>query len=137
MEINRIEAWLTQRLGGDATLAALAPGGVHAEINVAEAAFPYVVFELQKPEDVLTLNARRVMTQAVYLVRAIGRDCGAADLQAAADRIDALLGWYRAEGLLTGGGVRGCYREAPFKLIELEGGVVYPHLGGLYRIIVQ
>jgi hypothetical protein len=136
MEINRIEAWLKSRLAGDATLMALVTG-VFAFPAPEKAAFPYVVYQYQpdSSSDVLGVGATRIMVNAGYLVRVIGKDCGIEDLKTAADRMDALLHNYQlSDPLPAGGGVMNCYREQPFALREVDEGIVYPHLGGFYRI---
>ena len=136
MEINRIESWITSTLQNDAALTAAAPGGVHAwPVLDEENVFPMVVFEYQPgSEDVNGVGARRIMVSAVYLVRVIGKDCGVEDLKTAADRMDALLTAQMAPEIL---GVMGCYREQPFSMVEVDEGVRYPHLGGLYRILAN
>ena len=137
MEINRIESWITSTLQNDAALTAAAPGGVHAwPVLDEEKVFPVVVFEYQPgSEDVNGVGARRIMVSVVYLVRVIGRECGIEDLKTAADRMDTLL----TAGIETPAspGVLGCYREQPFSMVEVDEGVRYPHLGGLYRILAN
>lgn len=137
MELNRIERWLEETLGSDTALTAAAPGGVHAwPVLDEEKVFPVVVFEYQPgSEDVNGVGARRIMVSAVYLVRVIGKECGIEDLKTAADRMDTLL-----TAAISGGqapGVLGCYREQPFAMVEVDEGVRYPHLGGLYRILAN
>ena len=146
MEINRIESWITSTLQNDAALTAAAPGGVHAwPVLDEEKVFPVVVFEYQPgSEDVNGVGARRIMVSAVYLVRVIGRECGIEDLKTAADRMDTLLTAAietpASPGVTPGTntpGVMGCYREQPFSMVEVDEGVRYPHLGGLYRILAN
>jgi len=134
MELNRIEGWITGKLRNDATLMALVEG-VHAWPAPQSAAFPYIVFEFQPgSEDVNGVGGRRILVSAQYLVRVIGRECGIEDLKTAADRMDALL----SGGIVPSStGVQSCYREQPFSMIEVDEGLRYPHLGGLYRILAN
>ena len=52
-----------------------------------------------------------------------------------ADRIDELL--HGVRGSIPGLSVLSCVREAPVAYAEIENGIQYRHLGGLYRLQVR
>ena len=130
-----VDGWLASTLGGDATLLAAAPGGVHADVAPEGTASPWVVFFLVAAADASAVGAIRIMADLVYEVRVTGRDCGYAGLKTAANRIDALL--HRATVTDADGKVLGCRREEVIRFSEQDGDRVYRHLGGQYRIYAQ
>lgn len=136
METTAIERWLHTVLNGDPALTALVGTRVFCEqIRVAEGtvAYPCVVYQMQTPRDVNGVGVVRVMGSYTYLVRAIGKEATYVELEPVADRIDALL--QNQHGLLSDGRTVGCYREQAFQMAEVDNGVVYRHIGGMYRMI--
>lgn len=135
-EIDRAAQFLVARLGGDATLAGYVGGRIYQDLAPATATWPVVIFAPLSAPDVSTAGATRVLTRILYLVKAI--TVGDLPLAAAiADRIDALLqGASGAAG--SDGYVAGIDRESGFSYTELaEGGSVYRHLGGQYRVHIH
>lgn len=134
------DGWLRATLGNDATLGAAAPGGVHADVAPAGVAddaskSPWVVWFLVSATDAMSMGSIRTVAELVYEVRATGRDCGYADLKAAANQLDVLL--HRASGSTSDGTVVDCRREELVRFSEQDGERVYRHLGGQYRIWAQ
>ena len=135
IELLRIDQWLYATLNGDATLMALV-SGVHNAIATQGAALPYVVFNFQGGGDVRGVGPTRIMSSALYQVKAVGGGASYAPLKAAVDRMDLLL--QGASGSVTDGWIYSCVREQPIAFYETTpGGVQYRHAGGLYRIVVQ
>lgn len=95
------------------------------------ATYPIISFELYMARDVNGVGTSRIITNGVWLVRAIGATEAYSALASIADRVDTLM-----QGA-SSGGVLGCIREEPFEFEEVIDGVQYRHLGGLYRIFVQ
>lgn len=83
--------WLTSTLGGDATLAGYAPGGVWRGMAPDGTATPYVIVARQGGRDLVLPGAIRVWDDATYLVKVVGPATQDATLASAASRIDALL----------------------------------------------
>lgn len=132
-----IATWLYTTLSGDATIASLATGGVHEEIDAGgSTAYPKVIYRYQGGSDVPALGARRVALNALWAVYAVWRQAsygGALDTLAA--RIGALL--QGAEGTAAGGIVLACVRESPLILATRQNGVETRMSGGIYRIWSQ
>lgn len=132
-EIPRIEQWLYDRLSGDAALNNAVGGRIYAYLIPPEAALPAIVFSYQRGSDVSTQNGRRVLLDAVYLVKVVGEGWSSAPLQTIVDRIDAVLGM--ASGVGADGVRIECRRLNPIAYVEYSDGRLYRHLGGLWRII--
>lgn len=134
-EIVTAERWLHQVLGGDAALMALVTG-VHSYPIPTTAQLPFVLVSDQSGADLLTAGAHRFWLDGLWVVRAVFETSKwAGDLEAAADRIDALL--HGKAGAVTGGNVWACVRVQPFRLTEEHAGQQLRHLGGIYRLQVK
>jgi hypothetical protein len=129
------EQWLVGVLLGDAEVAALVGERVYSELAPQGAVMPYVTIQNQASVDVLGVGSRRIMSELVYVVRAVGRGASYVGLAPIADAIDRVL--HLSRGETEEGWVLGCRREQPFRRPEVTSGVQYRHLGGLYRLWVQ
>jgi hypothetical protein len=129
-------AFLYTTLTGDATLMAIATGGVYRGMAPDQTVPPFIILALQSSSDSLTANAVRLLTQALYQVSVTGPAGMSTQLAQAAARIDDLL--KRASGSVTGGRIDYCYREQPL-FIDLppENGVMWSRVGGLYRLGIE
>lgn len=133
MESNAAERWIYAKLSTDATLITKVGTRTYNTRRPPESALPCVIWQLQSGDDVILLGAVRLWSNLRYLVRGIGETGSyGGDLQAIADRIDALL--HGASGSNVDGTVWTCVRAAPFQMIETVAGREYRHLGGIYRI---
>ena len=129
------ETWLYATLKANTTLTALIGGSsaprIYSAVIPQGAALPAVVFQQMSGEDLLTLNAYRVWSDLVYLVKGIAQAGGFVALDVIAAQIDTAL--HRTSGT----GVASCYRERPFSYVETDeagSGQQFRHLGGIYRI---
>jgi hypothetical protein len=129
------DAFFAATLGADATLLALAPGGIARNRPSQEAAFPFVVWQFLSGTTTQTASAVRIWLDSVYQVKAVGQGDSIASLKAVADRIDTLLD--RAHGAVTGGTIVACTLEGEIAYEEVVAGVAYQHLGGRYRLLIQ
>lgn len=123
-------------LAGDATLAALLPGGVWRNKPPQEAAYPFGVWQYQTGDVLRTVGPVRIWSSLYYVVKVVARAATVAgDAEAAANRIDALLDlarWQAAAGTIVA-----CTLEGEVAYPETVGGVEYEHLGGRYRLLAQ
>lgn len=98
--------------------------------------FPVIVFSMQAALDDLALNnAKRVWASYLFQVKVIGKNHAYSELSPIASRIDTLI--HRGAGTVTGGAVIACTRDRTVRYPEPTDGVIYRHLGGVYRIIAQ
>lgn len=137
-ETQIAEEWLYSVLKNDGTLngvSLLNGQRIYNEVAPQNAAFPYVVFGLRSATD-LDKNNGRLLTDTLYSVKVVGQSSSFAQLSAIFSRIDELL--HLAQGTVTSGRVIASSREEVFKYVENgDGGVLYHHLGGYFRILAR
>lgn len=128
--------YLRTYLTADATLAALLQGGVFLRSTPQSARFPVVKIDRQDADDLMVVGLNRVWADLSFLVRGIvhwtGR--GAPDWTSArsiGDRLDTLL--HRHEGANASISVH-VFREEPFTDETVEGGDLFLHSGGIFRV---
>ena len=111
-----------------------ATGGVFNGVAPQGTEPPFVVFSaMSKTDDYFAYSERG--GQAVYMVKAIDRSPwpkSAGDIDTQLDSVmqDASLS-------ITGHSLISCRREEDIYLVEDLAGVMYQHVGGLYRIIAD
>lgn len=131
------DEWIYETLTGDTTLMALVAGVYDSLVPPSvPLSSTVVLFSFQASTDYFGVGSHRVMADNVYLVRAVAQSASYATVQAAADRIDALLHQVNNQ-TLDNGLMISCWRESIFKLAETAQGVQYRHLGGMYRVLTQ
>ena len=114
-----------RNLGASVAYNAIAPQG---------AALPYVVFSQQSGIGEWTFEDR-AWKSTLYLVKAVGQGHSKAAPSAMSDRFDTLLN--DKPLTLTGWDCKRIRREQDVEYVEVSEGVIYHHIGGLYRIDVQ
>lgn len=132
-ETLTIAEWLYGRLVADPQLAALVGDRVFSYVAPAGSTYPLVLFSLQGGHDVSALGAARVMMSCTVLVKAVDKGSTFARLRPIASRLDQLL--QGASGQVWSGSVLMCVREQPIEYVEVDDGVEWRHLGGLYRVV--
>ena len=111
-----------------------ATGGVFNGIAPQDTEPPFVVFQaMSKTDDYFAFTGRG--GSAVYMVKVIDRNIwpkAAGDIDTQIDSVmqDASLS-------ITGHALLMCRRESDIYLVEDQQGVVYQHVGGMYRIIAD
>lgn len=135
IETRYVDAWLDATLRNDAILASLVGNRIYNMLAPPEAALPLIVWSYQGGADLMALGANRILANVLYQVKAIAQGFSFTTLRAIADRCDALL--HGARGTVTGGFILSSVREQIVQFTEVEEGIPYRHLGGLYRIQVQ
>lgn len=95
---------------------------------------PYVVFSQQSGIGEWTFEDRSHKS-TLYLVKAVGQGHSKAAPSAMSDRFDTLLN--DKPLTLTGWRCDRIRREQDIEYAEVNQGVIYHHIGGLYRIDVQ
>lgn len=134
--MRALETRLFTILGGDATLAALLPGGVHRRRVPVGTALPYLVFAKEAPggpQVSYTLRSE-VMQRFTYLFRAVCEGTDEGPAVDALERVKVLL--QDAELGVTGYETGYCREVGPdFELVDSdEAGNVRNHVGKRFRI---
>ena len=112
-----------------------ATGGVFNQLAPAGTEPPYVIFQaMSKVDEYFSYTGGR-SGEAIYMVKAIDRSPwpkAAADIDT---QIDSAM--QDASQSITGHTLLECRRESDVYLVEDLDGVVYQHIGGMYRIIAD
>ena len=131
--VEIIEPWLFATLSGDVTLAGLVGGRISGTLSATPLATPYVTFLCQSPRDVIGVGGTRVSTDNLYMVKGVAQTGSWNVLLPIAQRIDTLIN-LTGRAVSYGGGSLTCTREMTHELAEVDEGLQYRHLGGIYRI---
>lgn len=137
-DITRIDEWLYDLFSANATITSTVGGRIYGDVAPQGSTFPLVLFAfLGGADKVITFSSR--FTNAIYLIRAVGRGSSYDSIELLADRLDVLLG----NAVPTNGVVvrdiriASCNREQPFQRKDTTDGVPVVYLGGFYRIRYQ
>lgn len=113
------------------SLNALGITGVYRMYAPQTATLPYVVFNEQAGVNDWTFNALG-WRSCVYQVKAVGQGHSGSVIATASDRLDTILNDVTLS--LTGWTCKRLRRESDIEYAEESEGVLYHHVGGLYRI---
>lgn len=131
--VSIVEPWLYATLSADPALAGLVGDRISGTLSTVTLATPYITFLLQSPLDIVGVGGVRISTDNLYVVKAVAQDSSWDQVIPIAERIDYLI--HRPNSVMTETrGSLSCVRERPFQAVEVDGGLQYRHLGGVYRI---
>lgn len=131
LEAASADDFLYTALHGDSTLMGLVSGVWNTQAPQG-ATYPLVIYQFQSGLDLMVVDAVRIWTNMMYLVKVVGQTAYYGDLNAALARIDTLL--HRTSGAVADGTVWACVRESAFRLPETISGKQYRSSGAQYRI---
>lgn len=135
IETLRIDEWLYGKLTADAPLTALVGDRIYSDMVPFEPTFPVVVYQQQSALDVIGVGSARIMVDTLYVVKVIGQVVSYSDIQAIADRFDTVL--QGSNGVVADAYIEGVVREEILRFTEVDQGLPYRQLGGMYRIFVS
>lgn len=134
INIERVEKWLYATLTGNAGIASTVAGRVFRAPAPAEQPEPLIVFDQNANADSLMGSTHHVLTTADYVVRVITRgESFASAYPIAALCNDALHGRVGT----ADGRTMACVRVSTVSYTEVDNGIRFNHLGGLYRITIS
>tara|TARA_R110000824_G_scaffold207854_2_gene393433 strand:- start:1186 stop:1599 length:414 start_codon:yes stop_codon:yes gene_type:complete len=111
-----------------------ATGGVYNTMAPDGVEPPFVVFQaMSKVDDYFAYSERG--GAAVYMVKAITRSVWPKEAGDIDTQIDSVM--QDASLSVTGHALISCRRESDIYLVEDQSGVIYHHIGGLYRILAD
>lgn len=133
------KSWIFGRLTGDATLQGLIGSRVYDAIDMSGSnVYPYVIIAHMDPLDLLRGVGPVIIAGAgMYLVKAVGKTRSISGLVPIVQRVQALLHDQAGPAPMGGGQVLACTLESGVDYPELSDGVMYRHLGGVYRVYTQ
>lgn len=130
------------KMAGDSTLNALLaspPTGyskaIYHQVAPDAAAHPFVIFNKQAGTPTYAMVTTPAYETDVWLIKAVDKDTSADDAEAVAARLNALL----TDGVLSISGATQLYlrRQSDIDYEETDDGVVYRHVGSLYRLLYE
>lgn len=136
--MNEVDAAIYSSLSGDATLTAIATGGVWRMVAPEGTSGTFIVYQLIGAlNDSHTFKTDQRITSLRYQIKAIQKGNSAVDARSAIARVDVLLN--DAALSVTPFSLLSCRREAPIPdmLERLNNEEVYQHVGVTYLIEVQ
>ena len=117
-----------------ATITNAALGGVFNTHAPQGTEPPYVVFQaMSKIDDYFAYTGRGA--EAIYMVKAVARSPWPKEAGDIDTKIDAAM--QNASLSITDHSLIECRRESDIYLVEDLDGVIYQHIGGLYRVIAD
>lgn len=134
-ETTRADQWIWETIQGSVGLLDVVDDRVYADVAPGGTVWPAVVYQYQGGGDILTQETSRVLHSGVWLIRIIQPTRSYLEMQPAADLLDTLF--HSTAGTAGDGVVYSSVREAPYRLLEVDDGVEFRHLGGLYRLQIQ
>lgn len=146
VEVLAVDAFIWQTLTGDATLAALVGARVY-ELPVPEKdpatdalpVYPLIGVSLLQAPNSVGSGGVKLMTLPQVQIEVVGRGSGYAALQAAADRVEALMQNVAATAVVAGTDtftILGSYQIRQIQRPLVERGVRYSCLGAVYGFFV-
>lgn len=132
--VEIIDTWLYQILSTDGQLVGLVGAdSISGTLSSTELKAPYVTFLCQSSIDVRGTGGVRISTDNLYEVKAVAQTGSWDDVLPIARRIEQLIN-RPFETVTTAAGALTCVRERTIQYPEVDEGLQYRHLGGVYRI---
>jgi hypothetical protein len=111
--------------------------GLFRDMAPAKQSSPWAIMQAQSaPQHVTTMDAYRVMSDGLFYVKVVGKaETDYANMIAAMKRVDTLL--KRTSGNVSDGKVLMCVGEGEISYSEDVDGIIFSHLGEIYRLLLQ
>lgn len=143
-EQTRAERWLYSTLAGDSALVGFLPTdpddgapAIYEAPGPQPGVWPRVTYFFASGQDTRVIGVGpRILTELQFQVKVIGKTASILDLEAIADRVDALLDGVTGGPTTGGGHVASSTRTSGFVYPEVTDGVSFRHLGGIYRLVL-
>lgn len=129
--MNPVREALNDVLSADATLAGLAPGGVHYRKAPSDATFPLVIFAKQDGRPDWCFDGEPLQWD-LWLVKGVGQTAEAEDIAA---QCAALLD--NATLTITGRDHLYLRREGDVDMEEVVKGERFDHVGHIFRLVTE
>lgn len=113
--------------------------GLFRDLAPALQATPYVIIQAQSPpKDVLTSDVYSTFSDGLFAVKVVGKsETDYSAMVNAMTRADGLFARTSGIAPVAGAKILSCYRENEIAYSENTDGVVFSHLGGVYRLLIQ
>jgi len=135
-EYQSAEKFIYTKLSASTALTALVGNRIYSELAISKPGevivYPHVVFMWGGGQDAKVMAGKSLFLDEIYTVKIVGVGNNYNNIEAGAEAIQTAL--HNQRGVVTGGQVLLCQRQAPVKFVEVDGGKIYRHLGATYRI---
>jgi hypothetical protein len=132
MTILNADRWLTTKLTGDATIAAVLGSRIYSDIaSQSNTQYPYAIIENVSQVMDANLSADRIMDDELWQVRVVTQSAAYDGLETVVDRIRTVL--HQASGT----GVIGCVYEGAQRMTDIEAGQMYKTIVLEFRLFTQ
>lgn len=137
VESTRAEKWLYTQLANDGTIAGIVGTRIFAEVTPQEVTdLPVLIYQFVPGLPTIYGNGATIVWQKLmYRVKAITRAKTATSLQTLIDRVCTVL--HAQHGGVTGADIDYCVRRDPFRMVTVENGQMYQHLGYTFELAVR
>ena len=136
-ELSVIEVWIVETLNADPTVAQLVGGRIFDTPPPEGTQYPYIIYNMSSVNDVRGVGTQRIMSDTIYIVKAVASTEQTRRLAELAGAMDAALTLTQPAAVGLIGTVHSSVRERPVKFNEYTGGNRYSHRGGEYAIVAQ
>jgi len=127
--MNNVDTAIYQTLASNAALM-LTATGVYYGVAPQGKVLPYVIFAKQSETDHYVFQGR-ICVEMMYLIKVVGKGSSIEAIRDAYNLVDIAVNNKRlALGVLQ------CRRESGLEYLEDDNGIIYYHVGGLYRLLV-
>lgn len=129
-------AWLYDTLSNDSEVTDLVDTRIYQDVAPQGSTTPYIVYQASgQANDLMVVGQIRVWSDGLWTVKVVDQSNSYASADAVYTKVDLAL--HRGDGTATGGIVHTATREQTFSYPEIDQGVHYKHIGGVYRIQVS
>lgn len=130
--------WAKEQLLASTDVTDIVDTRVYYDKMPKDALYPSIVIQVQDADDLRGVGSVRIWTDTLLVVKAIAQCADDTVLAPVVRAIDGALNVPTGGTVVSPAGqVTASVRERPFKLIEVDQGVEFRHLGGIFRIHAQ
>lgn len=133
-ELSVAEEWIAATLAADPTVSSYVGARIFDRPPPEGTEYPYIIFSHASNSDVRGVGTARVMSDTIYLVKAVAGTDHSDALADVAEAIESALTTAQPVAT-TDGYVEGCVRERMVRYTEYTDGETYAHRGGEYKLI--
>jgi hypothetical protein len=135
-DLTRVDQWIYGKLHNDLLLNTAVSGRIYVDQAPQGVISPLVLYSFLGGAD-KTVTLRTRLTNAIYLIRAVGSGSSYSTIESLADRIDELMNTAEQGDIVRDVRISTVTREQPHQRKDMENGQPVVYLGGFYRIKYQ
>ncbi len=135
-ELFKLDTYLYSILSADTTLTNLLGGlKIYGEAAPQNTPGPFVIVAFHANTDTQVSAAVRIATRPLVCIKAVTQENTLSAADTIASRIDALI--VETRGIVSGLNIACCGRESMLRTWEVDQGLRWNYVGGLYRFFIS